>query len=211
MAVDHTNLAPHFDADPGPGAPPSSMATYKVVVVGNGGVGKSALSVRFIQGSWLEKYDPTIEANYRKQVDVDGDPCILDILDTAGQEEYSVLREQYMRMGEGFVLVYNITSPQTFAAINKFHAQAKKFARVEPVCFIVGNKTDLEADRAVTTQEGRELANSLGCSFVESSAKNNTGVSEIFMGLLRAMHQARTQIAKDGSSKKKKKGGCQLL
>ena len=108
------------------------MTSYRIVVVGSGGslsftqrhttalpcdtphpptgVGKSALSIRFVQGDFVQRYDPTIEANYRKQVTVDQDAVMLDILDTAGQEEYSVLREQYMRMGDGFLLVCQIPS-----------------------------------------------------------------------------------------------------
>merc|ERR1711862_413080 len=70
------------------------MAEYRIVVVGAGG--KSALTVRFIQGNFVEKYDPTIEDSYRKLVAVDGVACLLDIMDTAGQEEYSALRDQYM-------------------------------------------------------------------------------------------------------------------
>jgi hypothetical protein len=73
---------------------------YRIVVVGAGGVGKSALTVRFIQGNFVEKYDPTIEDSYRKQVAVDGVACLLDIMDTAGQEEYSALRDQYMKTGQ---------------------------------------------------------------------------------------------------------------
>lgn len=110
------------------------MTSYRIVVVGSGGttfslslslvpppcslrhtfwstgVGKSALSIRFVQGDFVQRYDPTIEANYRKQVTVDQDAVMLDILDTAGQEEYSVLREQYMRMGDGFLLVCRFLS-----------------------------------------------------------------------------------------------------
>jgi small GTP-binding protein len=67
------------------------MTEYRIVVVGAGGVGKSALTVRFIQGNFVEKYDPTIEDSYRKLVEVDGNACMLDIMDTAGQEEYSAL------------------------------------------------------------------------------------------------------------------------
>ena len=74
-------------------------------------MGKSALSIRFVQGNFVHQYDPTIEANYRKQVTLDNDSVLLDILDTAGQEEYSVLREQYMRMGDAFLLVCYILFP----------------------------------------------------------------------------------------------------
>jgi small GTP-binding protein len=155
------------------------------------GVGKSALSVRFVQGNFVDRYDPTIEANYRKQVDIDSDACLLDILDTAGQDEYSVLREQYKRMGEGFVLVYSIISPQTFASIIKFHAQALRYARTKPSFILAGNKSDLDDSRAVTAQEGKELADNLQCPFMETSAKNNKNVNELFLTLVRSMHAIR--------------------
>uniref|UniRef100_A0A673JJ57 HRas proto-oncogene, GTPase n=1 Tax=Sinocyclocheilus rhinocerous TaxID=307959 RepID=A0A673JJ57_9TELE len=75
------------------------MTEYKLVVVGAGGVGKSALTIQLIQNHFVDEYDPTIEDSYRKQVVIDGETCLLDILDTAGQEEYSAMRDQYMRTG----------------------------------------------------------------------------------------------------------------
>ncbi|GFS31787.1 ras-related protein R-Ras2 [Trichonephila inaurata madagascariensis] len=83
--------------------------TYKLVVVGGGGVGKSALTIRFIQSYFVVDYDPTIEDSYTKQCVIDGQVARLDILDTAGQEEFSAMREQYMRSGEGFLLVFSVT------------------------------------------------------------------------------------------------------
>jgi small GTP-binding protein len=84
--------------------------SYRIGVVGEGGVGKSALTMQFIQKFFLDEYDPTIEDSYRKQIQVDGEVCHLDILDTAGQEEYSCMRNQYMRGMDGFLIVYSITS-----------------------------------------------------------------------------------------------------
>lgn len=78
------------------------------------GVGKSALTIQFIQSHFVDEYDPTIEDSYRKQCQIDAEPALLDVLDTAGQEEYSAMREQYMRTGEGFLLVYSITSRNSF-------------------------------------------------------------------------------------------------
>jgi len=78
------------------------LRQYKLVVVGGGGVGKSALTIQFIQGHFVDDYDPTIEDSYRKQCVIDDEVALLDILDTAGQEEYHAMREQYMRTGEGF-------------------------------------------------------------------------------------------------------------
>ena len=76
------------------------MTEYKLVIVGGGGVGKSALTIQLIQNHFIDEYDPTIEDSYRKQVTIDDETCLLDILDTAGQEEYSAMRDQYMRTGK---------------------------------------------------------------------------------------------------------------
>ncbi|EPQ16351.1 GTPase HRas [Myotis brandtii] len=90
------------------------MTEYKLVVVGAGGVGKSALTIQLIQNHFVDEYDPTIEDSYRKQVVIDGETCLLDILDTAGQEEYSAMRDQYMRTGEGFLCVFAINNTKSF-------------------------------------------------------------------------------------------------
>src|SRR5438128_9220601 len=100
------------------------MATeYKLVIVGGGGVGKSALTIQLIQNHFIDEYDPTIEDSYRKQVTIDDNTSLLDILDTAGQEEYSAMRDQYMRTGEGFLLVYAITSRASFEETTTFREQ----------------------------------------------------------------------------------------
>jgi len=120
----------------------------------------------------VETYDPTIEDSYRKQVTVDNQDCLLEVLDTAGQEEYIALRDQWVRDGDGFVLVYSITSPASFTRVASFHAlitRAKDTAQVP--CIVVGNKSDCEAERQVPQAQGAQLAESLRCAFLESSAK----------------------------------------
>ncbi|KAJ2507863.1 Ras GTPase ras2, partial [Coemansia sp. RSA 2049] len=87
---------------------------YKVVMLGSGGVGKSMLTTKYINGTFSEEYDPTIEDSYRKQCDVDGEPCMLEILDTAGQEEYAAMRDYQIRTGDCFVIVYSITDLDSF-------------------------------------------------------------------------------------------------
>lgn len=115
-----------------------------VSTVGGGGVGKSALTVQFIQNIFVEEYDPTIEDSYRKHAKVDDKPCFLEILDTAGQEEYKALRDQYMRTGDGFLLVYSVIDRKTFEEINDFYEQILRVKDAEKVPMVlVGNKVSV--------------------------------------------------------------------
>jgi len=206
---------------------------FKIVVVGAGGVGKSGLTLQFCAGKCPKRYDPTIEDSYRKSTDVDNRACTLDILDTAGQEEYASLRSEYMTEGKGFVLVYSITAQDTFEEMGKFKEQIeqnKGKGEKVPIA-LVGNKIDLESERKVTTEAGEALANewrnqpsdTIGeIMFMETSAMNNIGVKDTFHGLVRLMMKDRpapTSTASasshtaDNSDEPKtsgdKGGGCQ--
>jgi len=185
----------------------------KLVVVGGGGVGKSALTIQFIQSHFVDEYDPTIEDSYRKQCVIDEEVALLDVLDTAGQEEYSAMREQYMRTGEGFLCVYSITSRNSFEEISAFHQQILRVKDKDyfPI-MIVGNKCDLESERQVSAQEGRELAKQFGCKFLETSAKLKINVDESFYSLVREIRRfnKETQTKKIGS-KPLTKGKCLVL
>jgi GTPase KRas protein len=183
---------------------------YKLVIVGGGGVGKSALTIQFIQQHFIDEYDPTIEDSYRKQVQIGDEICLLDILDTAGQEEYSAMRDQYMRTGQGFVMVYSITSRSSFDEITAFREQILRVKDKDYVPVILaGNKCDLERERQVTTNEGQELAKSFGCPFVETSAKARINVDEAFHGLVK---EIRKEVLKDVKpDKQKHKKACAIL
>ncbi|XP_071211591.1 ras-related protein M-Ras-like isoform X2 [Salvelinus alpinus] len=101
--------------------PSDNLLTYKLVVVGDGGVGKSALTIQFFQKIFVSDYDPTIEDSYLKHTEIDGQWAILDVLDTAGQEEFSAMREQYMRTGDGFLIVFSVTDKASFEHVDRFH------------------------------------------------------------------------------------------
>ena len=165
------------------------MREYKVVVLGSGGVGKSALTVKFVSGTFMEKYDPTIEDFYRKEIEVDGAPSVLEILDTAGTEQFASMRDLYIKNGQGFVIVYSITSLQTFQDIKTMKEQIARVKGTDRVpVLLVGNKSDLEHLREVSTSEGHSLAQSWGCPFLEASAKSTLNVNEVFIEIVREMN-----------------------
>ena len=180
----------------------NAMTEYKLVVVGAGGVGKSALTIQLIQNHFVDEYDPTIEDSYRKQVVIDGETCLLDILDTAGQEEYSAMRDQYMRTGEGFLIVFAVNNAKSFEDITAYREQIKRVKDAEEVrnrltvlnsieyfvikvpMVLVGNKCDLPT-RSIDMQQARDAATHYQIPFVETSAKTRMGVDDAFYTLVR--------------------------
>ncbi|CDI98235.1 Ras protein Rap 1b [Echinococcus multilocularis] len=166
------------------------MREHKLVVLGSGGVGKSALTVQFVQGIFVEKYDPTIEDSYRKKVEVDNEQCILEILDTAGTEQFTAMRDLYMKNGQGFILTYSITSPPSLFDLVDLREHIVRVKDTENVPIVlVGNKCDLEDARAVGKEEGQKLARQWNCSFMETSAKSKINVSEVFYDLVRQINK----------------------
>lgn len=191
----------------------SYAQTYKLVVVGGGGVGKSAITIQFIQSYFVTDYDPTIEDSYTKQCVIDDIPAKLDILDTAGQEEFSAMREQYMRSGEGFLLVFAVTDKASFDEMYKFHRQILRVKdRDEFPMLMVGNKADLEHLRLVTQMDAQNLSRQLKIPYIECSAKLRMNVDQAFHELVRIVRKfqlSERPPLKANYNKNKKK--CSLL
>ncbi|KAF7537530.1 hypothetical protein G7054_g3705 [Neopestalotiopsis clavispora] len=145
-------------------------------------------------------YDPTLEDSYRKQCHVDDRTCILEVLDTAGQEEYTALREQWIRDGDAYLLVYSIASRASFEGIRKFYRQMLQVKRFPPdialPVILVANKCDLPSNRAVSAQEGADLAKELRMGFVETSAKDGTNVERAFFDAVRRFWKHQEEESK---------------
>ena len=178
------------------------MREYKLVVMGSGGVGKSSLTNQFVQGVFTDKYDPTIEDSYKKEIEVDGQKCKVEILDTAGTEQFIALRDSYMKNGQGFLLVYSITSQATLNDLNELYDQIVrvKETRDAPI-ILVGNKCDLDSERVVSKDQGQYLAQQFKCPFLETSAKDKINVTDIFHKLVRRINSSRTANEQPNSSK----------
>ncbi|KAI9296340.1 ras-like protein, partial [Neoconidiobolus thromboides FSU 785] len=160
------------------------------------GVGKSAITIQFIRNQFVEEYDPTIEDSYRKQLSLPDGDVELDILDTAGQEEYSAMRGQYICSGDGFLLVYSIDSHDAFEEVKAIYSQillAKQDQSIIPV-ILIGNKCDLINSRAVPIYEAQGLAQSWKIPFIETSAKLDLNIKESFVQLVYMMRKYRNSI-----------------
>eukprot|EP01098_Paradermamoeba_levis_P017309 TRINITY_DN98_c0_g2_i1.p1 TRINITY_DN98_c0_g2~~TRINITY_DN98_c0_g2_i1.p1 ORF type:complete len:211 (-),score=87.30 TRINITY_DN98_c0_g2_i1:797-1360(-) len=185
---------------------------YKLVVLGGGNIGKSALTVQCVANHFVEEYDPTIEDSYRKQAMIDDEVAILDILDTAGQEEYSCMRDHYYQTGRGFLLAYAINDRTSFEEVLAIRSRILRVKDVEKVPMVlVANKKDLEDSRVVSKTEGIELAKSFGCPFMEVSAKHNDGVEQVFYDCVREIRKMERGNEKEKKGKQLKKKTCKVL
>jgi len=189
------------------------MSVFKLVLVGVGGVGKSCLTIQYISNKFVDDYDPTLEDSYRKQVNIDNEEAILDIFDTAGQEDFSAVRDQYMRTGDGFLCVYSITSQSSFEEAATLHTHIKRVKDTDFIPFVlIGNKADLESDREVSYERGQALGTSLKCPFMEASAKTKVNVVESFEELVRQIKKSQSDQKNETYPKPKiKRRLCLLL
>eukprot|EP00733_Pompholyxophrys_punicea_P002021 Pompholyxophrys_punicea_v1_NODE_1298_length_804_cov_3.252336.p1 type:complete len:193 gc:universal NODE_1298_length_804_cov_3.252336:681-103(-) len=185
-----------------------AVEEFTVVIVGGGGVGKSCLTVRFLKDEFTSEYDPTIEENYRKKISLSDYECILDVVDTAGQQEYASLRDQHLRTGQGFLLVYAINDEASLSEAKElYEAIIMVKDSGEKVPFVVvGNKCDLkESERKVKTSEGKAFADSLKSPFFETSALANINVDAAFHALVGECRVKLGAQAKAQEKTKKKK------
>ncbi|KAF8842310.1 hypothetical protein BDN67DRAFT_1067893 [Paxillus ammoniavirescens] len=168
----------------------NTMKKRKIAVLGSRSVGKSSLVIQFIENHFVEPYHPTIESTFSKGVLYKGVEYDCDIIDTAGQDEYSILNSKHAIGIHGYVLVYSVTSRRSFDMIKIVYDKIIDFCGKNDIpCVIVGAKTDLQSRYVATSlsawpqvqpDEGEELAKLNKAAWVETSAKNNVNVGKVF-------------------------------
>ncbi|XP_078663365.1 ras-related and estrogen-regulated growth inhibitor-like [Branchiostoma floridae x Branchiostoma belcheri] len=158
--------------------------TVKVVVLGQAGVGKTAMTVRFVTKRFIGDYDPTLEAIYHHRTFIDDNPVQFEVLDTAGQEENSLALEQKIRWGDAFVIVYSINDLCSFDEVMRIKFLINHTKGPNTPVTLAGNKRDLELDRMVARLDGEKMADTLGCGFSEITTKESyIEVARVFEGL----------------------------
>ncbi|KAK9449406.1 small GTPase superfamily [Limtongia smithiae] len=159
----------------------AATRTRKISVMGTRAVGKSSLTVQFVEEHFVESYYPTIENQFSKTIKYRGHDYATEILDTAGQDEFSIMNSRYIIGVHGYVLVYSITSRPSFDMVRVIHDKILNSTGTDSMpMIIVGNKSDLGAQRKVTTEEGQALANEFHCQFIETSARHNANIAKVF-------------------------------
>ncbi|PAV88583.1 hypothetical protein WR25_14587 [Diploscapter pachys] len=187
-------------------------ADYRVAVFGAGGVGKSSIVQRFVNGTFSDNYVPTIEDTYRQVISCNQkNVCTLQITDTTGSHQFPAMQRLSISKGHAFVLIYSITSKQSLEELGPIILMLKEVkgnAITEVPIVLCGNKKDEESKREVSKALGEKLAGQWGTGFIETSAKNNDNITELFEQLLAREKKRQLTLTMDdegkGKGKKKK-------
>ncbi|CAF0728089.1 unnamed protein product [Adineta steineri] len=177
-----------------------TTAVYRLIMVGSGGVGKSALTLQYMYDEFVVDYEPTKADSYRKAVMLDGEEVQIDILDTAGQENYAAIRDTYIRSGEGFLLVFDVTDAESFQDLNELYEQILRVKNggTNIPAILVGNKIDLAERRKVPLEEAEQKARSWSIRYIETSAKTKHNVDKVFCELMRIVRPFKNPVRETG-------------
>ncbi|KAF5382803.1 hypothetical protein D9757_007262 [Collybiopsis confluens] len=182
-------------------SPPHYDFLIKLLLIGDSGVGKSCLLLRFCDDSWTPSFITTIGIDFKiRTIELDGKRIKLQIWDTAGQERFRTITTAYYRGAMGILLVYDVTDERSFNNIRTWHANIEQHASEGVNKILIGNKSDWTDKRAVTQEQGQELANELGVKFIETSAKANDGVEDAFFALARDIKTRRIDSQADAGA-----------
>ena len=166
--------------------------SIKIAVLGKGVVGKSSLTYRFINYDVSTEHDATIEDRYKSNLNIEGTNYEVEILDTAGEEDYQNMMDMWISFGEGFLLVFAINDKESFNLIKLKHDRILKGKHgVKCPILLVGNKQDLENERQVNYSEAKEMADKWGIEYIETSAKTNFNCKEAFEMLAQKIVQKK--------------------
>jgi Ras-related protein Rab-21 len=161
---------------------------FKVVTLGEGRVGKTSLTLKFVRDTFADNQESTLKANFlTKDLNLDGVPVRLNIWDTAGQEKFRSIASNYYRQAKGALIVYDITDKSSFARVVEWVKELNQQGEPDICIAIVGNKCDRESERQITKQEATEYARRIGALHLNTSAKTGKNVEEVFQELSKQM------------------------
>ena len=167
---------------------------FKVLLLGNSDVGKSSLILRYVDQVWSDTFVPTIGVDFKvKTLELQNKQIKMQIWDTAGQERFRNVISSYFRGAHGILLIYDVTNRDSFKNLESWLIEIEKNASENVLKILIGNKNDLVDDKEIKTEEGQAFANRNGMQFIETSAKENTNVTEAFECLVKLMMEFNSE------------------
>ncbi|CEQ40883.1 hypothetical protein JCM21900_006896 [Sporobolomyces salmonicolor] len=177
---------------------------FKLLLIGDSGVGKSCLLLRFADDTYTESYISTIGVDFKiRTIELEGKTVKLQIWDTAGQERFRTITSSYYRGAHGIIVVYDVTDNDTFANVKQWLQEIDRYACEGVNKLLVGNKSDLTSKKVVEYAVAKEFADQIGVSMLETSAKNATNVEQAFLTMAKQIKDrtASTQTPAGGPGK----------
>lgn len=166
----------------------NNIKSIKLVLLGESGVGKSSIVLRFVTNNFRPYSESTIGASFMtKIIIIDDLPIKFHIWDTAGQEKYHSLAPMYYRGSSVAIIVYDITNKESFKTVKKWINELKQYGPKEILISIVGNKSDLDKKRKISFNIAKAYADEINAIYLETSAKDNTNIDELFIKLGKEM------------------------
>ncbi|KAJ6872450.1 hypothetical protein NC651_031532 [Populus alba x Populus x berolinensis] len=192
---------------------------FKLLLIGDSGVGKSCLLLRFADDSYIESYISTIGVDFKiRTVEQDGKTIKLQIWDTAGQERFRTITSSYYRGAHGIIVVYDVTDQESFNNVKQWLNEIDRYASDNVNKLLVGNKSDLTSNKVVSYEQAKAFADEIGIPFMETSAKDATNVEQAFMAMSAAikdrmasqpaMNNAKPSTVQFKGQPVEQKGGC---
>ncbi len=174
---------------------------FKIIIVGDLSSGKTNIVTQYISHKFVQDSQPTIGVEmFNKDFQINEDKVSAQIWDTAGQEKYNALTSSYYKGAKGALVVYDITQESTFLKVEQFVKDLREKSDKNVYMILVGNKIDLEENRKVSKEEGKILADKLKMGFFEVSAKNGTGIEDLFKNLIDNVYEKNNREFKSMAS-----------
>ncbi|SAM06037.1 hypothetical protein [Absidia glauca] len=194
---------------------------FKLLLIGDSGVGKSCLLLRFADDTYTESYISTIGVDFKiRTIELEGKTVKLQIWDTAGQERFRTITSSYYRGAHGIIVVYDVTDQDSFNNVKQWLSEIERYAAEGVNKLLVGNKSDLVDKKVVDTEQAKELAGSLSIPLLETSAKDATNVEQAFLTMAKQIKdrmgstmqqqqpKSTVKVGQGASVQPKQSGGC---